>query len=72
MAESLSQNNTGALEMRTCINTSNCLIQLSLAEVVDKAQYSVSVEDLETVYCFLEDQDTGVCPRNTTNPIVDL
>lgn len=70
MVGRLSQNNTGALEIGTCRNTSNCLIQSSSTEVVDKVRYSTSVEDLETVCCFLEDQDTGFGPRNTTNPVV--
>jgi len=40
------------------------------AAVVAKARYSASVEDLDTMLCFLEDQEMGLGPRKTSKPVV--
>ena len=42
------------------------------AAVEAKARYSASVEDRETVDCFLEDQEIGLEPRKITIPVVDF
>jgi hypothetical protein len=36
------------------------------------ARYSASIEDLDTVCCFLDFQEINEPPRNTQNPITDL
>ena len=36
------------------------------------ARYSASVDDRETVDCFLEDQEIGLEPRKTKMPVVDF
>ena len=40
------------------------------AAVVAKARYSASVEDQDTMLCFLEDQEMGLGPRKTSKPVV--
>jgi hypothetical protein len=39
---------------------------------VDKALYSASEEDIDTVGCFLAFQDMSEEPRNKQKPVVDL
>ena len=46
--------------------------QASSTAVEAKARYSASVEELETVDCFLEDQEIGFEPRKTSIPVVDF
>ena len=41
------------------------------AAVVAKARYLVSMEEQETVGCFLEDQEIGQGPRKTRRPVVE-
>ena len=72
MADRLSQNRTGTPGNEMCRKANNCLIQSNSAEVKDKARYSASMEDRETVYCFLEDHEMGLLPKKTTKPVVDL
>ncbi|KAL4590284.1 hypothetical protein LXL04_003211 [Taraxacum kok-saghyz] len=36
------------------------------------ALYSASVEDLETIFCFLVFQDMSRSPKNTQKPVMDL
>ena len=36
------------------------------------ARYSASAEDLDTVFCFLDLQDTNELPKKTQYPVVDL
>ena len=46
-------------------------IQKTSAVAEARLRYSASVEDQETVHCFLETQVMGVEPRNTTYLEVD-
>ena len=72
MAERLSQYRIGVPEIGTCKNCNNCLIQSISATVVDSARYSASVEERDTIFCFLKDHEMGFEPRKTTSPVVDL
>ena len=47
-------------------------IQHNSATVEAKARYSVSMEDQETIACFLADQVIGQLPKKTTIPVMDL
>lgn len=40
--------------------------------MVDKDLYTTSIEDLEIVYSFLEDQEIRLEPRNKNIAVVDL
>lgn len=51
---------------------SSMLTQAISDAVSDKERYSASVELLDTVGCFLDDQDIKFWPRNVQNPPVDL
>ena len=51
---------------------SNFLNQTFSLVIEDKARYSASVDDLETVGCFLEHQERRLFPKNTQEPEVDL
>ena len=41
-------------------------------QAADIARYSASVEDLETLSCFLHFQETRLSPKNMHHPVVDL
>ena len=71
MADILSQKRTGTLGSEIRRNANNCFIQSNSAEVNDKARYSASVEDRETICCFLDDHEIGLLPKKTTKPVVD-
>ena len=47
-------------------------IQHNSIAVEAKAIYSTSVEDLETVACFLADQVMGQLPKKTTIPVMEF
>lgn len=72
VAKILSHNKLGGTKNGTYRKVSRCLIQLSSASMEDKALYSNSVEDLEIVYSFLEDQEIRLEPRNKKIAVVDL
>ena len=67
----LSQNS-----MVDLISTSKCpskhLRNTTSLATDDNAQYSNSVEDFETVPCFIDFYEISASPRNTQNPFVDL
>ena len=44
---------------------------MTLAAVWAKHRYSASVDERATVDCFLEDQEIGLGPRKTQNPLVE-
>jgi hypothetical protein len=48
------------------------LIQRSSVVAMAKLLYSASVDDLETVACFLEDQEIKFGPRKIPKPVVDF
>lgn len=49
------------------------LLDLSISiEVDDRGLYSASAEDLEIVCCFLDDQEMGFEPKNTTKTVDHL
>lgn len=72
IAERFSQNKTGAIGNETCRKLKSYLIQSNSAEVMDKALYSASFEDLEIVYCFFEDQHIRLDSKNTIKSVADL
>ena len=45
--------------------------QDNLAAMVAKVWYSDSVEEWDTVFCFLTNQEMGFGPRKTSRPIVE-
>ena len=71
MTNRLSQKRTGTLVSEMCRNVNNYFIQSNSAEMNDKARYSASVEDQETIYYFFEDHEIGLLPKKTTKPVVD-
>lgn len=58
----MSQNNIGGEPTSIYKKINNCWMKSN----------SASVEGLETICCFLEDQDMEIKPKNTNKPIVDL
>ena len=61
-AETLSHHRVGAVEMKTPRSLSNVRSQQSSTEAKARALYSDSVEDLDTVSCFLTDHVMGLGP----------
>jgi hypothetical protein len=47
-------------------------IHVSTATVIARLLYSAYVDDLDTVGCFIDDQDTRLELRYITKPVVDL
>ena len=70
-ALTLSHHNKGGLE-RKIPKSRSIRIQNNSAAEDANALYSASVEDLETVDCFLADQVIGQLPKKTTMPEIDL
>ena len=57
--------------MGTQKNINNNLIQSILVDVEDKAWYSASVDDQETICYFFDDHEIGLESIKTTKPVVD-
>ena len=65
LALKLSHHNMGFLGSGSLSSASNERIQAISAARSARALYSDSVLDLDTTFCFLDDQETSVSPRNT-------
>jgi hypothetical protein len=72
VAPILSKNEIGAEERNTPSSRNNAWSQISSAAAFAVALYSASVEEQETVGCFLEFQDRRLEPRETQYPDVDF
>ena len=71
-AELLSHQRTGMWGRKSLRSLKGVQSHANSTAVEAKAQYSASVEDHETVDCFLEDQEIGLEPRKITMPVVDF
>ena len=58
------------MEISKC--RSNRLSQITSLETEERARYSASAEDLDTVVCFFYFHDIKASPRNTQELDVDL
>jgi hypothetical protein len=63
IAEILSQWIKGGISKGIWMSQSSWWIQASSAAVIARARYSASVEERETVCCFLEAQEIGLEPK---------
>jgi len=71
-ALTLSHHIKGGVERKIPKSLRSIRIQYNSAAVEAKALYSASVDDLETVDCFLADHVMGQFPKNTTMLEMDL
>ena len=72
IAELLSHHRMGMCGRNSLSSLNKVHSQASSTAVEAKARYSASVEEQETVDCFLEDQEIGFEPRKTSIPVVDF
>lgn len=68
----LSQNKTTGREIRVCKSASRDNIQMNSHVALAMDLYSASVEDLDTLCCFLDFQEIKELPSITQKPDMDL
>jgi hypothetical protein len=72
VAPKLSHQRTGAYEHWIPSSESRDYSQINLAVAIAKLRYSASIDERDTIACFLEDKDTKLDIRNTAKPVVDF
>lgn len=72
IADLLSQNNFTGVNPIIPKSKNNLITHITSQVTAPKALYSASVEDLETVGCFLLFQDITLLPKNKQKPVTDF